>query len=290
MKKLNVLVLALLALTLGFTTSCDPGDGTDFAAPNVTFTQGNQTVDPATSVVITGTVLAPAGLDEIVFFKNDVSYGEAITKFDSDTTHSFSVTIPADQVEATFPFEVQATDDNGKTGKATATITVTTEPDITISEYNGVKMYGQASDNNMAFNAENGSVGTPSGITADDIDLVLIFQDAADRKHGLYAPSDDFVSTMAAYGSWDWSGTHNQTKVSTSSENFDGATAEGIAGLSVSGTAVTVIEVGDVIAFETVDGYKGLLKVTASALNKEVQSDANITFDAKIVAPASSTK
>jgi hypothetical protein len=290
MKKLNVLVLALLALTLGFTTSCDPEGGTDFAAPTVAFTQGNQTVDPGTAVVLTGTVKASAGLDEIVFFKGDVSYGDAITRFDTDTTHSFSVTIPADQVEETFPFEVQATDKDGQTGKATATVTVTTEPTLSITEHTGVTMYAQDAANNMAFNAANGSAGTTSAIAADDIDLLLIFQNADDRKHGLYAPSDGFVGTMAAYGSWDWSGTHNATKVSASTMDFANVTAEDIDGMSVSGSAVTVLAVGDVVAFETVDGYKGLIKVSATALNKQVESDANITFDAKIVAPAADAK
>jgi hypothetical protein len=285
-------ILLFIGIAFASLASCEKEDETDendtnLAAPEVTFTEGDQSVDFGSDVVISGTVSAPAGLAEIAFFKDDASYGDAITSFDTDTTHQFSVTIPGAQVEASFSFAVQATDDNGQTGESTATITVSEEPEITMTEHQSVNMYAQDAGNKMAFNAETGSAETISDLSADDIDLLLIYHDDDARKHGLYAPSDDFVSTMAAYGVWDWSGTHNATKVSTSTQNFDDATAEDIADMSVSGSSVTVLQVGDVVAFETVDGYKGILNITATALSKEVQSDANITFDAKIVAPAS---
>lgn len=293
MKKLNVLGLALLALTLGFTTSCSENESEekpDFAAPTVTFTQGDQTVDAGSSIEVTGTVEAPGGIGEIVFFKDDASFGESITTdFDTDTTHSFTVTIPGNQVEATFSFEVKVTDDYEKTGNATATITVS---EYTIQEYTSVKMYMQDAGNDMAFNAEIGASGTIGSMAADDIDLLFLFQNDDARKHGLYAPSDEFVSTMGAYGSWPWSGTHNATKISESNEIYEDVTAEDIAGLSVSGTSATVLQVDDVIAFETVDGYKGLIKVTATHIelstNGNILTDTNMTFDVKIVAPASS--
>ncbi len=149
MKRLNVLLIAVIALTTLFTTSCKD-DKKDLAAPSVTFsaTNGNQTVAPGTSVVIEGTVKAEGSIKEISFFKQDVSFGDPITKkFDTDTTHAFTVTIPATQVTETFSFEVQVKDKQDKMGKGSVTITVTQPNEAKpVVKNAGLKMYSASAD------------------------------------------------------------------------------------------------------------------------------------------------
>ncbi len=144
MKRLNVLLIAVIALTTLFTTSCKD-DNKDLAAPSVTFsaTNGNQTVAPGTSVVIEGTVKAEGSIKEISFFKQNASFGDPITKkFDTDTTHAFTVTIPAAQVTETFSFEVQVKDKQDKMGKGSVTITVTQPNEAKpVVKNAGLKMY-----------------------------------------------------------------------------------------------------------------------------------------------------
>ncbi len=290
MKKFNVLVLALLALTLGFTTSCDDGVGDDFAAPKVTFTQGDQTVDPATSVVITGTVLAPAGLDEIAFWKDDVSY-ETITKFDTDTTHSFSVTIPADQVEETFPFEVVAKDENGKSGKATATITVTTEPEHEVKTLSSIAMEfnnSTASSSNCAFSlAEETALNGFSG-DGSKFDIVFIWNSAMGHTYG--SPDSEQVEYIMEINGNSYAGSSRHTKfMEISSADYTGADVDYINGLTVSdnltlsnlgGSGIQDASSGSTYAFETNDGTVGLVKITYS------KAAASSTIEVKYVTSA----
>jgi len=124
MKKINLLIIFVLAGTIGFITSCKK-DPVDYASPTITFTHGDQEVDSNTAVTITGSVLAPGKLEKIQFFKDDTGYGDAVTKdFNTDTTHSFTVVITAAEVKETFTFEVQVTDKEGNLSKKVATITV----------------------------------------------------------------------------------------------------------------------------------------------------------------------
>lgn len=284
MKKLNVLVLALLALTMGIMTSCDPEE-TDFAAPTVTFTttNGAQEVDPNTEVTIIGDVLAPGGIAEIKFFKGDESYGTAVTDgFDTDTTHRFSVTIPAEQVTETFVFDVQVEDKEGQTGKKSVDITVTTAPVFEVGEFAGVGLEYTStslSATNM-FNMETGTALAANG-TAADMDLAFCWQNTA--LFSIVPPNSEWLAELYSYNGINYSTSDkNATKLAVSSVDYSAVTVADIDGISVSATAdLQELTNGDVIEFETVDGEKGFMKVNIAKVTK------NITVDVKYKATAS---
>jgi len=110
MKKINVLLIALLFVgAIGF-TSCDP-EVDNVAAPSITFTQGTQTVLPNTAVTIEADITAAGSIGTIQMKKDGTDYGDPFTSgFDSDTATHFSFTIPADQVTADFEFQLEVTD------------------------------------------------------------------------------------------------------------------------------------------------------------------------------------
>lgn len=146
MKKINVLIIAVIAISATFMTSCK-NETTDFAAPTITFGDdtGNQTVMSGSDVAIAGEIYAPAEIKQIIYFKDDASYGDAITNgFDSDTSTHFSISIPGSEVIETFTFEVQVTDKNDKIGKGSVTITV--QQGQPVVKFSGLKMYCASAD------------------------------------------------------------------------------------------------------------------------------------------------
>ena len=141
MKKINVLIIAVIAIAAAFMTSCK-NDTTDFAAPTVTFgtDTGNQTVMTGSDVVVAGDIFAAGEIKQIMYFKDDASYGDAVTSgFDTDTTTHFSMSIPGTDVTETFTFEIQVTDKNDKIGKGSVTITV--QQGQPVVKFSGLKMY-----------------------------------------------------------------------------------------------------------------------------------------------------
>lgn len=289
MKKLNLLFVALIAVAAGFLTSCDTS--TDTVAPTITFTTPSadaDTIFKGESYTFKGTVTADAeaALTEIKFFDGATELTDEYVEItDAASTYSFEVTVS--DIQADMTFKVVAYDDQDNMTEEMVDIIA---EDVPVTETTGVYMKAQDTSNDMCFDASTATAGTIAAIGADNIDLVLIYQTGDDRKHGLYAPSDSYVDLMGnTYGSWDWSGTHNATKVAFSNLDYANVTADDLESMTVSGTATTLLEVGDVVAFETVDGYKGILKITATALD-ETKSDANITFDVKVLAPTAAAK
>ena len=262
MKKLNVLVMAILAIAMGFMTSCNQEE-TDYASPTVTFTQGNQEVGPGTAVVLTYEVLAPGKIDKIVFFKGDASFGDNMTSgFTTDTTHSGTVTISADLVTETFVFDVQVTDKEGQLGKGAATVTVT-EDVGTIKEFTvtlGDQHDSEGSFHDLLTNSLYGINDAPSH--AGDISLLYYWGNAG--LASLYSPQgavDAGISNFGDLGTWS---SRQTTKLAaTTDADYDAATyvslGAGAAGASDQG--VTNLSVDDLIYFKLDDGTCGLLKI-----------------------------
>lgn len=144
MKKINLMIFAILAGAMAFMTSCDGGGETITPAPKVTITDGDQTVMPNTDLEIAYTVEAEAGIDQISFLKDGSSYGTTLTKdFDTKTTHAGTVSIAAADVTETFTLAVSVLDDDGVTKQATVTITV---DESIVKSISSVKIYCASAD------------------------------------------------------------------------------------------------------------------------------------------------
>jgi len=142
MKKINLMIIAILAGTMAFMTSCDGGGETITPKPVITFTSDHSGVVMAgDSIDVVGNVEAEGSLEKITFFKGDDQYGEAITKdFNTKTTHTFSVRIAGDE---TFDFEVQVEDKEGQVSKKSVTITV---DESIVKSTASVKIYCASAD------------------------------------------------------------------------------------------------------------------------------------------------
>jgi len=148
MKKINVLIIAVIAFTAAFMTSCK-NDPVDFAAPTVTFTEGNQTVNANTAVSVSGVVNAEGELKHVIAKKKIVSSGtvttlEELTKFDNDTIYNFKYDFTETDVTESFTVEIEVTDKNDKTVSKTATITVNQGQPVV--KFSGLKMYSASAD------------------------------------------------------------------------------------------------------------------------------------------------
>jgi len=142
MKKINLMIIAVLASALAFMTSCDNGSETITPKPVITFTSDHSGVVMAgDSVDVVGSVEAEGSLEKITFFKGDDQYGDAITSdFNTKTTHTFSVRVAG---EETFNFEVQVEDKEGQVSKKSVTITV---DESIVKSSESVKIYCASAD------------------------------------------------------------------------------------------------------------------------------------------------
>ncbi|NPA68771.1 MAG: hypothetical protein GXO50_09210 [Chlorobi bacterium] len=275
MKKISVLLIALLASAMTFMTSCDDDD-IDFAAPVITFENGDQTVAQGSDVTISGEIYAPGEIKQIIYFKDNASFGDAVTGgFDTDTTTYFSITVPGDQVTETFTFEVQVTDKQDKIGKGSVTVTV----DDIISKGTDIKVYCAAADqytdelsfasltdfttyswstaadnvSNIDLLYYNGSYtktnGTPHFASPDyivindyDPDIVIHNDEAPAGAKTTYFKvlSDEEAANFA-----DWDAIDDDSAISTITD---------INNVNVS------FETGDIIAFKLADGKQGVIR------------------------------
>ncbi len=288
MKKINVLIIAVIAFATAFMTSCNP-DTSDFAAPTITFGEdtGNQTVIANSDVAIAGDIYAAGEIKQIIYFKDDVSFGDAITSgFDTDTTTHFSMSIPGDQVTETFTFEVQVTDKNDKIGKGSVTITVDVHDTTVVKTTSAIQLYPAPSDHtgvNPRFSSLTPDFSTYSWSTAqgNEATIDIMYYNGRYTKSQSNAPHfvSANVSTQYTHGGdalsgdntthfkilegtelsdlGDWSSINSDVNIST----IDMTSAGSNVGELSDGTGA--FDIGSIIAFQLSNGKKGLIKVNS---------------------------
>lgn len=289
MKRLSLLFVAILAVAAGLFTSCDTSEtqGTE-----VTFTMPDSTMDYADTVYVgesytfegTATTDVEYSITEMAYFNGATEYTDlAETVSSGSSTHDFSVTLE-NLEEGTINFNAIAYDSNGGMGEATVTLVVKPEP---IKEYSGVSLTYTSTnlDDDNIFNAATG--GTLNGNeAAADMDVVFAWNGASnDLLYTLSSPNSGWLESAWFQTSWSSSG-KNDTKLMAYSGDYASLDAETISSISVTdGEDVHALATGDLVAFETADGYKGVIKV--SAANKVTKG---MTIDAKVVQMPSEAK
>lgn len=291
MKKLNFLFIAILAVAAGLMSSCS--NSTDAAAPTITFTSPSTDsveVTKGDAYTFKGTVTADveAELTEIHFFNGaDEFTNVAVTITDGSLTYDFSVEVT--DITTDFTFKVVAYDNNDKLSDESVEVIA---KEIPMKEYTGVSFTytsTELTDNNM-FNAETGAVLSASGAAAD-MDLAFVWQST--YGYSVVSPDSEWMKTLWGYNSLNYNTTDKSTtKIAISSKNFDTVTAADLQDMSVTtavatggGNGVQGVSTGNVIEFETADGYKGLMKVNSSS-----KVTKYMTADFKVVAPAAAAK
>ncbi len=297
MKKVNLLIIALFAFAAAFMTSCD-SDTIDFAAPTITFENGNQTVVKNSDVVISGDILALGEIKQIIYFKDDVSYGAAVTSgFDSDTATHFVMTIPASDVTETFTFEVQVTDKNDKIGKGSVTVTVT-QPiatrDVSLKMFCALDTEWDNGTYGSATVGRNWShyIASTSTNNADTIALIdfwYYYSDVTKALRPIIMSPDKLPSGYTYH--------NNEILTGAKSTKFKVLTADESAPFSdwtsitddidispladqITDTEADYLEVGKIVAFKLDNGTLGIFKV--NTIQGTYNGDDYITIDIKI--------
>ena len=270
MKKINVLIIALLFGSLSFLSSCGEDEIIVLDLPTISFDQNVTEVYSGTEVIISGDINAPGKIAEVTFLKGGVTGDVLTTGFDTEMAHHFSITIPADDVDESFDFTVSVVDQQLTPRVGQNSVAITVNP-LTVEEYVNVTLT-YTSTNLTATNMFNFDDGTTlaAGGTAADMDLAFCWQST--YGYSIIPPNSSWLAELWSYNSIDYSITDkNATKLAESTQVYADITIEDIEGVSVSSTTdLQNLSNGDVIAFETVEGKKGFMEVHIAKITKTI--------------------
>jgi hypothetical protein len=281
MKKLNLLFTLMVVALLGVMTSCEE-ESTDPQPPTLDFKGGanyiaqDATVDIGSDFVIGINVASNAETEaeltnvtvERIF--DNVPQTVIDTTFDKNvTSFSADVTFETQSSEGEERIVFTAEDEDGESVTKEIKITYESSPEP-INTYSAVLMGAQSNLTTGSFlNSHTGDVSLQDAAEANSGDIDVIYYFGSTNNATLTAPDDATVNGGSGNLSLAESfTTKNATRFNTnpgvSESEFDAMTDdETIITLSdFSASKVTQLGVGEVIAFETADGKKGLIKVS----------------------------
>lgn len=279
MKKLLLFGLGVIA-SLGTLTSCKK-DEVAIASPTVTFLNGVKDYTAKvsdTAYTFVADVEAAGEISSIKIFEVATDGGEnqkeSITKFDSDTKHSVKYTVQLANLVSSKKFKITVTDKKDVTTSAVFTITPFTKPAGAISEYKATLLGSQYAKEGSFFSTTNGSVYTVANSAASSSLIDLIYYYSGDGTVGQSTSGNgatiggaDDTNILGVYnGISSWS-TKNKTRFTgstLSATEFDALTDDSkIAVISdFTETKKIGLAEGNIIAFKTAAGKKGLVKIT----------------------------
>jgi hypothetical protein len=285
MKKINVLLLGVLVLVTGFFGSCKKDENA--AAPEITFDAATNPVTLGTGVTsyaVTGEIYSEAGLDVVKVFK--VSDSGAKTEDKSISSFSAGEITTTDKITYTFRFnytgisstlkiQVRATDKNGKETDSEILVinpaAAATLKSYTATLYNG--LWYTDSGKGAFIDLETGTTYSQTGSgailsTTDQAKVDLLYWYGSSTTYTLASPNDataQGTDGSAATKSWT---TRNATKLKivTITQTWANLTVANVDSYATSfgaDTKETNLTVGTIIAFQTVGGKNGLIKVDA---------------------------
>lgn len=290
MKKLLLFGLGVIA-SLSTLTSCKKED-VAIASPTVTFLNGVKDYtakESDTAFTFVADVEAAGEISSIKIFEvatdGAENQKESITKFDSDTKHSVKYTVNLAEVVTSKKFKITVTDKKDVTTSAVFTITAYTKPAGAIAEYKATLLGSQYAKEGSFFSTTTGSVYTVATSAASSSLIDLIYYYSGDGTVGQSTSGNgatiggaDDTNILGVYkGISNWT-TKNATRFTSSSisaTEFDALTDDSkIAVISdFTETKKIGLTEGNVFAFKTVAGKKGLVKITK--LTKGLNSVTN---------------
>lgn len=265
----------------------------DNNAPLITGFTTTGTVEPGEVITISATFTDAEGL---------AKYKTAITKADgsaivsdentlsgSSYNYSYNFTIPTGGAGIDYIVTITVTDDGDDealTVTESKTISVPAAPVAGgIISYTA-KLFGGQSNPSAGsfFNANTGDILTTSQATAAQSSVDLVFAYGMVNANYFAAPNDAVISdSHSTITSWT---TKNATKLKTTSltaAQFTAVADDATIVTEATGAAdtkVSSLAVGQVFAFETVGGKKGLVHV--SAIGGTTAADRSITVNIKV--------
>lgn len=276
--KLFGLMMALV-VGMGF-TSCSEDDD---AFINITV-EGNvaETLTVGESVTISYSVVSSDRLDIIEHLINNVVV-EDVEDFTSNTSHTGSFTITAEEV-GTIYATIRVSDRKGKVEPRNFTI----EVESSIETYTAVLLGSQHSTEGSFYSTSTNEVFTLAQVAekAALVDFIYFFGN--NNKAAISAPVDNDV--QAVYGGIaDWS-VKNETLFSLSSmtatefaaiTDNDAAIVAATANTDLFLNRVALLAEGNIVAFVTDAGKKGVFKVS-SIEGTTYGEESKITLEVKV--------
>ncbi len=288
MKRINFLIIAVLAGVFSFFTSCTKDDPAVLNSPTITFGSFATEVDSGTIVTIVGDIKAEGEIAEVTFFKGDDSYGDILTDdFNSDTTHSFSVIIPEDEVTETFVFAVQVKDnqDSPKITRKEVTITVSTDPVVTgtLKTHTNVVIGDQGDTDDGSFlDLLTGNIYTYDTAEENAAYIDLAYYWGSVGNASIYSPAGMVAAGITTPGNiGNWSTRTTTLYYLGTGDDYDDATYASVAAgfETITTQEVTQVAAGNTIYFKTDSGRCGIIKVGSVVPAK---GTLEITFSYKV--------
>ena len=270
MKKLFLFGLGVIA-SISTLTSCKKD--TTVTNPTISFLNNVTSytaTESDTSYTFVADVEATGSLDNIKLIDASVEGIEtqllSITKFDSDTKHEVKYTVSnLKSLTSAKKIKITVTDKKSNTYSATFTVNpfVKTAGDITT--YSATLLGSQYAATGSFFSTSNGLVYTVNTSVANSALIDLIYYYSGGNGATIGAADDNLVAGVYT-GITNWA-TKNATRFATTSitaDEFNAITNDAsIAAISTfTDTKEIGLAVGNVFAFKTVAGKKGLVKIT----------------------------
>ena len=311
----NILTKSMIALSfVAVLISCKkkevtPADVPTYAAPVVTFTNGttsHQLTLTESSYTISGNTTAENKLKEVSFsvisHGGEKAFGAAITTFSNTSSYDFQTVVDSaslasagvvldsvDQVNG-ITIKVTVTDLKALVTTGNFTVTFTPEPQGgPINTYTATLLGDQGNLNVGSYYASsNNAVYLSSSAAAHSSSIDMVYYYGSTNQATLAAPNDPTING----GSGNLSlGTilnpKNETIFRTTSitaSDFDAINNDAIFN-TLSGTDLTkvnTLDIGNVIAFKTVTGKVGLIKVTNLVAGTSGVTNGSITITVKV--------
>ncbi|MEP0984831.1 hypothetical protein [Ekhidna sp.] len=302
MKKIKLKLLPIVCVLAAFViTSCGKDDAISAVLPSVTVSAtvdgealaSGDEVAVGSAVVLNISVSAPGGVNGLDV--NGTSYSRADLGADSgDTSGSLALNITAptvDQIGNTATFEIEAVDDLGQTSAVvTFTYDIIAAPSPDARSYSAILLAAPTSDftNQNFFSVASGTkyssdeVTSTSEAVSETIDFGYYYGSSEEAS---IASPKGFESTVFSTQVDGWTvknATVLKTTTLTATEFNETTTYADIDAAFDAGTTddngiVTGLTVGTILAFETADGVRGLIHV--SAIEPGFESNDSITLD-----------
>ena len=277
MKKVHVIFGLLIVAVLTMFMEC--GDE-EAAGPTISLYGGryidsDETVPPGATLRFSWTAeKGDANLDVITIDRDDAPLTGWIDKeipSNKNDIYTDSASFSAPLTEGSYTYGITVTDKDDLTASRSVVITVdASAAGNPINSYDAILMGGLSNASYGSFlDAEEGDVYMLAAATSNPVIIDIVYYYGSQNNATFCAPSDPTVNGGA--GNFDvcanWT-TKNSTMFGTTTitpgvfDDIDND-SEIITLSGLSNTKMTNLVVGSVIAFETVNEKKGLVKVTA---------------------------
>lgn len=280
MKKFRFFSLMIAALGLGFGfTSCEEdllGEDGEASTIQITANVDKSEVVVGDDITVSyDVIISQNKIESIELSANGASVGSVMDGFDTDRQHEGTFTYTTEEVgDLTLTLKVTDNKDNPKT--ETIDVTVIEAPGE-INNYSAVLLGNQDAEAGSSFSTSTDERFTISQAKANASKVDFIHYRGATNGAAIASPDGDGVAEFNVFDTANWS-TLNSTRFKSADVDFDAIADDGPIVPAAEGADLkeaTNLSVGDVFAFVTEAGKKGVFEVSAV-------TDNDITIEVKV--------